>query len=815
MGHRVFALFTLIVLAAQWGGPPPLQAQPGLAAMTVDYPLENSLFPPDIVAPTFLWRDPVAANNAWRVEITFANGSPPVRLDIAGETNRVGEIDPRCIAPTNRPPELTAEQAAARIWKPDPATWSSIKRNSMDQPATVTFTGLTNGRVSSRGQVRISTSRDPVGAPIFFRDVPLMPAELEKGVIRPLPKPALPLVAWRLRYVNEEKSRLLTENLPTCANCHSFSRDGKTLGIDVDGPANDKGLYALVPINKTTTIANQDVIAWKSFRGKLTGETRIGFMSQVSPDSRYVVTMVRGLDGAPAASGPSGAPKLPTGATNFYVANFKDYRFLQVFYPTRGILAWYSRESGKLLPLPGADDPRYVHTNATWSPDGKYLIFARAEARDPYRAGVALAEKANDPNETPVRYDLYRIPFNDGKGGKAEPVRGASNNGMSNSFPKISPDGRWLVYVQARNGLLMRPDSQLYIVPVEGGQARRMNANTPLMNSWHSFSPNGRWLVFSSKARSPYTQMYLTHIDEQGNDSPPILIENATAANRAVNIPEFVNIGPDAWTKIEAPATEFYRISDVALELLQQGKPEEAVREWRKALEMDPEDPAALSNFATALDAAGKPDDALSQIRKALELDPDNYKSYTNFGVLLQKMGRLDEAVAALTKAIELNPDDAKAESSLGGVLLNQGKADEAMAHLKKALEIDPVNSDANNNLGGLYARAGRFAEAIPLFRKSLEAEPDSFIPHYNLGRALAANGELEEGIRHLEKAVTLAGPQTPLVLDRLCSIYAGAGRIADAAAAARKGIELARQAGAAEILDSLTKKLAEFESRK
>ena len=69
-----------------------------------------------------------------------------------------------------------------------------------------------------------------------------------------------------------------------------------------------------------------------------------------------------------------------------------------------------------------------------------------------------------------------------------------------------------------------------------------MRCNTPLMNSWHSFSPNGRWLVFSSKSRSPYTQMFLTHVDENGNDSPAILIENSTAANRAVNIPEFVNV---------------------------------------------------------------------------------------------------------------------------------------------------------------------------------------------------------------------------------------------------------------------------------
>ena len=110
--------------------------------------------------------------------------------------------------------------------------------------------------------------------------------------------------------------------------------------------------------------------------------------------------------------------------------------------------------------LPGADDPRFVHTDAVWSPDGKYLVFARAEARDAYPAGGRMAEYANDPNETRIQYDLYRIPFNDGQGGKAEPIAGASANGMSNSFPKVSPDGRWIVYVQARNGQLMRPDSQ-------------------------------------------------------------------------------------------------------------------------------------------------------------------------------------------------------------------------------------------------------------------------------------------------------------------------------------------------------------------
>jgi len=73
--------------------------------------------------------------------------------------------------------------------------------------------------------------------------------------------------------------------------------------------------------------------------------------------------------------------------------------------------------------------------------------------------------------------NLYRIPFNEGRGGQAEPIAGASLNGMSNSFPKVSPDGRWIVFVQSRNGQLMRPDGQLYIVPAEGGAARHMRCN--------------------------------------------------------------------------------------------------------------------------------------------------------------------------------------------------------------------------------------------------------------------------------------------------------------------------------------------------
>lgn len=628
--------------------PAPNPDGPKLAPITVDYPQEGSIFPPGITPPTFLWRDASNGASVWTIDVAFTDGGAGIRAKSAGERLRIGEIDPRCVFVSNELPKLTPQQAAARTWIPDAATWEAIERHSTEHPATITITGFQDGHLDhpvSRGTVVIQTSRDPVGAPIFYRDVPLMPAETEKGVIKPLAQRFVPLIAWRLRNITEPSSRLLLTGLHSCANCHSFSRDGKTLGMDLDGPENDKGLYALASIKPEMAIRNQDVISWNLPRDQTVPTSRVGFMSQVSPDGRYVLTMMAGPD---------------KDSINVYVVNFTDYRFLQVFYPTRGILVWYDRVTGRRRTLPGADDPRYVQTGGVWSPDGKYVVFARAEAKKPYIEGQKLPERANGPEETQIQYDLYRIPFNDGKGGQPVPIAGASQNGMSNNFPKVSPDGRWIVFVKCRNGQLMRPDGQLYIVPAEGGVARRLRCNTPLMNSWHSFSPNGRWLVFSSKSLSPYTRMFLTHLDEEGNDSPAILIENATAANRAVNIPEFVNIPPDGMTKIDVPAAESYRLFDIAFDLINKGQLEAGIAEWKEVLELDPLNAKAHNNLGLALLQQGKLAEGTTQFQKALEVNPDFGDAQFNLGAALLRVDKLDEAIPHLQRALELNPAYAK-----------------------------------------------------------------------------------------------------------------------------------------------------------
>ncbi len=774
---QVLALGTGLALLA-------LAAEP-TAPVTIDYPQNGSIFPPDMVAPTFLWRDAAAGARFWRIDVSFADGSAALHAVSKGQRPRIGEMDPRCVGPSNQPPQLTPQEAASWTWKPDPETWAAIKRHSLSHPATVTVRGFAAEQSQpalSRGSTTIQTSKDPVDAPIFYRDVPLMPAPTEQGVIKPLDQTKLPLINWRLRSVGESHSHLLLTGMYTCANCHSFAADGKTMGMDLDGPKNDKGMYTLVPVRQKMTIDTKDVIEWSTSAGKLTGQIRVGFMSQVSPDGAHVVTMIQG----PESSG--------TGSlNNFYTANFTDYRFLQVFYPTRGILAWYSRETGKLQPLPGADDPRYVHTNAVWAPDGKSIVFARAEARDAYPPGAKIAERANDPNETQIQYDLYRIPFNGGRGGQPERIAGASRNGMSNSFPKVSPDGRWIVFVEARNGELMRPDGKLYIVPAAGGEARPLRANTPLMNSWHSFSPNGHWLVFSSKSRGPYTKMFLTHLDQEGNSSPAILIEDATASNRAVNIPEFVNIPVDGMQKIDVPATEFYRRYNVAWELSQKGQYEAALGAWRQALEIHPNEANLYMNVGVTLARLGKPGEAIAQYQKALELTPDAAEIHFRLGSALADTGQFDQAIVHFRRVLELRPAkeaasyDAVTYNLMGRALAGKGEMAEALQDLETATKIhpnfaphlydyalglvragrfedaqaavesalaaDPDMVAAHELRGGLLVRQLQLPEAANEYRRALELQPDFSRAHLDLANVLAAQGDMASAIQHLRQA--------------------------------------------------------------
>ena len=761
---------TVLAASSSWRIPTRhlILAEANATPLSIDYPQNGSIFPQEITSPTFIWHDNTAAKS-WRIEIEYADGSKAFDASSGGEPMKIGAIDPRCVSDTNKFPSLTPEQATAHTWKPDDASWAAIKQHSSGHSAMMTIAGLDeSGHQVSANHVSIATSTDPVDGEIFYRDVPLMPAAGQKGIVQPLAPSLLYLINWRVRDLSQPQSRVVIHDLHTCGNCHSFALDGKTMGMDVDGPGNDKGLYAIVPVQSHMQIRNQDTINWNT--DMRVGKSRVGFMSQVSPDGKYVLSSFAGPD-----------QDIPS---TYFVNNFTDYRFLQVFYPTRGILAYYSRATGRREPLPGADDPHYVQTDGVWSPDGKWVVFARAEAKDPDPPGHTLPAHANDPNEIQIQYSLYKVPFNNGLGGKAEPIVGASNNGMSNNFPKVSPDGRWIVFVKNRNGQLMRPDSELYMVPFDGGEARRMNCNTSRMNSWHSFSPNGRWLVFSSKSRSPYTQMFLTHIDADGQDSPPIYVDNSTASNRAVNIPEFVKAPPGGIQSIDVPASDFYKLLDEAMDLQGKGDLMGAMTEWQQALELEPTDARANNGMGIALGMAGKSAEAVSYFQKAVQAQADFFEAYYNLAVLYTKQKQADSAIGAWQNVVRIRPKFAQGHESLGSALYVKGDFSNALRELRSAIEEEP------NRVVSLRLASNLLATC-----------PDSSLRNGTEAVALA------------DRARQLTNGKDPAVLDTLSAAYAEKGSFAQAIDTEEQAVDLATQEGDVALAGRLKVHLARYES--
>ena len=226
--------------------------------------------------------------------------------------------------------------------------------------------------------------------------------------------------------------------------------------------------------------------------------------------------------------------------------------------------------------------------------------------------------------------------------------------------------------------------------------------------------------------------------------------------------------------------------SNLGTALATSGRTDEAIAQFGKALDVNPDYAAAYFNLGLALGGRGQVDAAIAQYRQALEKQPYSPKptttsaspwpasdrprrpspitarpwrssptscqAHNSLGQALAGRGQVNEAIDHYRQAIEIEPDDVQAHNNLGITLADRGQVNEAVALFRRALEIRPGDVDAHNNLGLALAGRGEIDDAIAHFRKALEIKPDDINAHANLGKALAGRGQADEAFAHYRR---------------------------------------------------------------
>lgn len=210
-------------------------------------------------------------------------------------------------------------------------------------------------------------------------------------------------------------------------------------------------------------------------------------------------------------------------------------------------LGIYRLDSNRVVNPAPISRPDRNETWPAWSPDGRYLYFSSAP--------VLPIERFRQ-----VRYDLMRVSYDleRDQWGEPETLIVASNVLASACQPKVSPDGRFVLFCLSPYGNfpIYQPGSDLFVMDAASRAYRRLEINSDRADSWHCWSSNGRWIVFSSKRLDGlFARPFFSYVDEQGRFHKPFVLPQANPAHyesylNTYNVPELVR-GPVKVTQHE------------------------------------------------------------------------------------------------------------------------------------------------------------------------------------------------------------------------------------------------------------------------
>lgn len=237
-----------------------------------------------------------------------------------------------------------------------------------------------------------------------------------------------------------------------------------------------------------------------------------------------------------------------------------DHNKIEV-YDLQSDLIAFDVERGEVTNL--ENDSTELEVFPAWAPDGKTLYYCSAHFEKKDSTQSRNTEIVRHSKE--LKYNIYKKSFDPETMafGPRELVFSADSLDKSATLPRISPDGRYLMFTLAEYGVfhIWHHDADLWLIDLQSGKVRPVEEiNSPDTESYHSWSSNGRWVVFSSRRDDgTYTRPFFAHIDKEGHGTKPFELPSADPDYhrqfmKCYNIPEFmtgpVTIKPQEWADL-------------------------------------------------------------------------------------------------------------------------------------------------------------------------------------------------------------------------------------------------------------------------
>ena len=375
----------------------------------------------------------------------------------------------------------------------DEKEWREILANAKESEVTITLYTKQQGKWTEWEAFNIHVSDKPIDSHLVYRYIE---PGYEKWHI---------VGIYQRNLTNFEEKPIIQNNLVgyNCINCHTFC-----------GGDPSQMMFHMRTTNGGTYIVQNDDI--QKLNTKTDGTISNMTYPYWHPSGRYITTSVNTIH-------------------QFFHATRE--KKIEVFDQVSDVVV-YDVQKKTILSKASIISDENFETFPSFSPDGKWLYYCCAPA-------TQMPE-----NYDKVRYSLCRVPFDAEKGEiKHEVDTLVKADSLSYTFPRISPNGKYLMYTETAYGQfpIWHKDAEIRMVDLESRQTIDMSQiNSPDTESYHSWSSGSDWVVVSSRRdNSLYTLPYLCFIGEDGKPGKPFLLpqedpETYDYLLYSFNIPELV-----------------------------------------------------------------------------------------------------------------------------------------------------------------------------------------------------------------------------------------------------------------------------------